>query len=69
MRKTRRFTLPEGLVITIEPFFNLGRGHIVTDQDGWTLRTPDRSISAQYEHTVVVTDGEPILVTKVEGSH
>lgn len=69
MRKTRRYTLHEGLVITIEPFFNLGRGHIVTDDDGWTLRTPDRSISAQYEHTVVITDGEPILVTKVEGSH
>lgn len=69
MRKSRRYILQEGLVITIEPFFNLGRGHIVTDDDGWTLRTPDRSISAQYEHTVVITDGEPILVTKVAGSH
>lgn len=61
--------LVDGLVITIEPFLNLGRGRIVTDQDGWTLRTPDRSISAQYEHTVIIAGDNPILATKVEGSH
>jgi methionyl aminopeptidase len=61
--------LVDGLVITIEPFFNLGRGLIVTDRDKWTLRTPDRSISAQFEHTVVIMGDEPILITKVEGGH
>ena len=61
--------LTEGLVITIEPFLNLGRGRIITDADGWTLRTPDRSLSAQYEHTVIINGNEPILVTKVDGSH
>lgn len=61
--------LLDGLVITIEPFFNLGRGTIVTDRDGWTLRTPDRSISAQFEHTVIINGDEPILITKVDGGH
>lgn len=64
-----RMRLKEGLVITIEPFLNLGRGHIVTDRDGWTLRTPDKSISAQYEHTVIIAGDEPILITKVDGGH
>jgi methionyl aminopeptidase len=62
-------TLFEGLVITIEPFFNLGRGIIITDRDGWTLRTPDKSISAQFEHTIVIAGNEPILITKVDGGH
>lgn len=61
--------LVDGLVITIEPFLNLGRGRIVTDRDGWTLRTPDRSRSAQYEHTVIIAGDQPILATKVAGGH
>lgn len=61
--------LVDGLVFTIEPFFNLGRGVIVEDKDGWTLRTPDRSISAQFEHTVIVNGDDPILITKVDGGH
>jgi len=68
-KRSERFTLVDGLVITIEPFLNIGRGRIVTDADGWTLRTPDKSVSAQYEHTVVIAGDDPILVTKVEGSH
>lgn len=61
--------LPEGLVITIEPFLSMGRGRIITDKDGWTLRTSDKSIATQYEHTVVIAGHEPILITKVEGGH
>ena len=64
-----KMPLKEGLVITIEPFLNLGRGHIVTDRDGWTLRTPDKSISAQFEHTVIINGDNPILITKVDGGH
>lgn len=64
-----RQKLVDGLVITIEPFFNLGRGVIITDKDGWTLRTPDRSISAQFEHTVIINGDDPILITKVAGGH
>jgi len=59
----------DGQVVTIEPFFALGRGKVKTDDDGWTLRTTDGSIAAQYEHTVVITQDKAILVTKVDGSH
>jgi methionyl aminopeptidase len=60
--KTRLF---EGLVITIEPFLSMGNGHIYTDEDQWTLRAVDGTVSAQYEHTVVITNEEPILITAV----
>jgi methionyl aminopeptidase len=69
LNRSAKMPLHEGLVITIEPFLNLGRGRIVTDRDGWTLRTPDKSISAQFEHTVVIAGDNPILVTKVENGH
>jgi methionyl aminopeptidase len=55
--------LHEGLVITIEPFLTTGATSIFEDDDGWTLRTPDGSIGAQFEHTMIVTRGEPIVVT------
>ncbi len=55
--------LTEGLVITIEPIIAAGRGEEVMDRDGWTVKTRDRSLSAHFEHTLVVTRGEPILLT------
>jgi methionyl aminopeptidase len=55
--------LHEGLVIAIEPFLTTGATHVVEDADGWTLRTPDGSLGAQFEHTVIVTRGQPIVVT------
>jgi len=55
--------LREGLVITIEPFLTTGATHVVEDDDGWTLRTPDGSLGAQFEHTLIVTRGRPIVVT------
>ncbi|HYF65046.1 MAG TPA: type I methionyl aminopeptidase [Herpetosiphonaceae bacterium] len=57
--------LVEGLVITIEPHIAIGSGRIVTDPDGWTLRTQDGSMAAAFEHTVVITNDRPILVTAV----
>ena len=56
--------LHEGLVITIEPFLTTGATSIFEDDDGWTLRTPDGSVGAQFEHTLIVTRGEPIVVTR-----
>jgi methionyl aminopeptidase len=55
--------LTAGLVITIEPIIAAGSGGVVLGQDGWTVRTADRTPSAHYEHTLVVTDREPILLT------
>jgi methionyl aminopeptidase len=45
----------EGMIFTIEPMINLGRPHVKVLSDGWTAVTRDRSLSAQYEHTVGVT--------------
>jgi len=45
----------EGMIFTIEPMINLGRPHVKVLSDGWTAVTRDRSLSAQFEHTVGVT--------------
>ena len=58
-----RQRLTEGLVITIEPIIAAGSGQGVQSSDGWTILTADRSWSAHYEHSVVITKGEPILLT------
>jgi methionyl aminopeptidase len=47
--------LREGMIFTVEPMINLGRPHVKILSDGWTAVTRDRSLSAQYEHTVGVT--------------
>jgi methionyl aminopeptidase len=53
----------EGLVITVEPIIASGSGRVFTDKDGWTVRTVDHSLSAHFEHTLVITSGAPILLT------
>jgi methionyl aminopeptidase len=58
-----RQIMKEGLVITVEPIISSGSGTVVTDKDGWTIRTADRALSAHFEHTLVVTGGAPILLT------
>ena len=55
--------LTVGLVITIEPIIAAGTGNVSLDSDGWTYRTADGSLSAHYEHTIVITRGEPVLLT------
>jgi methionyl aminopeptidase len=57
--------MAEGMVFTIEPFVSARANRIHTAADGWTLKTPDGSPTAQYEHTVVITKGRPILLTQV----
>lgn len=53
----------EGLVMTIEPFLTTLSTRVTQDADGWTLRTPDGSRGAQFEHSMIVTRGEPIILT------
>jgi len=55
--------LTEGLVITIEPIIAAESGRVALDRDGWTVRTADHSLAAHYEHTLVITRGEPVLLT------
>ena len=51
-----------GMTIAIEPMATLGQHHIKMDDDGWTIRTADKTISAHFEHTVLITpDGYEIL--------
>ena len=58
-----RRTLIDGMVLTIEPFLCNGVSWVDEQPDGWTLAVPQGVLVAQYEHTLIVTDGEPIIVT------
>lgn len=55
--------LKAGMVITVEPMINLGAADVVFHDDGWTVTTADGSLSAQFEHTVLVTDGGYEILT------
>ena len=56
-------TLTNGLVITVEPIIAAGLGDVHVADDGWTIRTDDGSPSAHAEHTIVITEAAPLLVT------
>jgi len=58
-----RQILTEGLVITIEPIIASQSSRAVLAHDGWTMRTADRGLAAHYEHTLMITDGKPLLLT------
>ena len=60
--KDRRI-LNDGLVLAIEPFLTPGIGRVMQERDGWSLRTMDKAIAAQFEHTIIVTKNEPIILT------
>ena len=56
--------LKPGMVIAIEPMINLGSQKIKMNKDDWTIETNDGQISAHFEHTILVTDDEPEILTK-----
>lgn len=56
--------LKPGMVIAIEPMFNLGGDRVRTKQDGWTVVTQDYKASAHFEHSILITEGEPEVLTK-----
>ncbi|MEO8286869.1 MAG: type I methionyl aminopeptidase [Chloroflexota bacterium] len=58
-----RKPLTDGLVLAVEPHVTTGRADIFTASDGWTLKTRDGNPVANFEHTIVVTKGRPIIVT------
>ena len=55
--------LKEGMVIAIEPMVNMGDWHTKKDPDDWTVRTLDGSLSAHFEHTLAIRDGEAEVLT------
>jgi methionyl aminopeptidase len=58
--------LRAGMAITVEPMVNLGSADVVFEPDGWTVTTRDRSLSAQFEHTVLVTQGGVEVLTRLD---
>jgi methionyl aminopeptidase len=62
--------LKPGMFFTVEPMINLGRPHVKVLSDGWTAVTRDRSLSAQFEHTIGVTkDGVEVFTFSPAGLH
>lgn len=59
----RGFPLKPGLVIAIEPWLLSSTDEIRMDDDGWTIRSADGSRGAHSEHTIAITDGDPIIMT------
>ncbi|MCA9107316.1 MAG: type I methionyl aminopeptidase [Planctomycetales bacterium] len=61
---TYRKRLSPGMCFTIEPMINAGSGEAGnTERDGWTVRTVDRQLSAQFEHTILMTEDGPEILT------
>jgi len=56
--------LKPGMVLALEPMLNIGSKEIELDQDGYTFKTEDRSISAHFEHTILITEGDAEILTK-----
>lgn len=59
--------LKPGMTLAIEPMVNAGRYEVIVRPDRWTLVTADSSLSAHFEHTVLITDGEPEILTLLGG--
>ena len=59
--------LKPGMVIAIEPMINIGGYAVGWLNDGWTVVTMDGSRSAHYENTVLITDGDPEILSRAEG--
>jgi methionyl aminopeptidase len=57
-------SLVEGMVIAIEPMFTLGKGHVRVLGDEYTYVTKDKSLSAHFEHTILITKEGPQILTK-----
>ncbi len=56
-----------GMIIAVEPMVNAGTYEVRVLKDGWTVVTADGKLSAHYENTVLITDGEPEILTVTEG--
>ena len=62
-QKSRGVRLKAGMTLAIEPMINAGRYDVVWQEDNWTVVTQDGSLSAHYENTVLVTSGEPEILS------
>ena len=62
-QKKRGLRLEPGMTLAIEPMINMGRADVEWLDDDWTVVTEDGSLSAHYENTILITDGEPEILT------
>ena len=62
-QKRRGIRLQAGMTLAVEPMINLGRPDVEWLNDNWTVVTEDGSLSAHYENTILITDGEPEILT------
>jgi len=62
----RGIKLTKGMTIAVEPMVTYGSYHTTTLSDGWTVVSLDRSLAAHYENTILITDGDPILLTEYD---
>lgn len=62
-QKKRGMKLVPGMTLAIEPMINMGTWEVIWEEDEWTVVTKDHKPSAHYENTVLITDGEPELLT------
>ena len=56
--------IERGMVLALEPMVTLGTHEVKTLDDGWTIVPADDSLCAHFEHTVIATDGDPVVVTR-----
>ena len=62
-QRSRGIRLQPGMTLAIEPMINMGRPEVAWLDDDWTVVTEDGSLSAHYENTILITDGEPEILT------
>lgn len=62
-QRRKGILLCAGMTLAIEPMINIGRGDVEFGDDGWRCTTADGSLSAHYENTIVVTDGDPEILS------
>ncbi len=64
-KKNTGVKLVPGMVVAIEPMLNMGTKNVILDKDDWTFKTADGRRSAHFEHTILITEGEPEILTKI----
>lgn len=62
---SKGITLKKGMTLAIEPMVNMGTYQVLTQENKWTVVTKDGLVSAHFEHTILVTDNEPEILTKL----
>ena len=63
-KSLKSWVLEPGVVIAIEPMLSMGDYNIKTADDGWSISTVDGSLTAHFEHTIIITDNGPLVVTR-----